>query len=126
MAYLATDRSQSCKRVTVILCGLIHFMLTLYALHVVLGSTLDCYRTLNPHRSQTVHLTKLQQANRKAAIEFRRRATPLVLMLRLKDIEAEMAMDIQQQVTKSPLTFEMHLSVNDVGHFLINGQEIFS
>lgn len=98
MAFPAADPVRMWKRVTVILCALGHLVVTLYVLHVGLGSSLDCFRGLNPSRS---HLTKLQQANRKAAIEFRRQAEPLILMLRVQDIEAEVALSIQRQVGTS-------------------------
>lgn len=107
MTFPAADPSRRmCKRVTVILCALGHLVVTLCVLHIMLRSSgtfylLNCFRDSNPYRSQRGDLTALQQANRKAAIEFRRQRAPLLLMLRVKDIEAEVAMGIQGKAAEN-------------------------
>jgi hypothetical protein len=102
----SADPLRACKRVTVVVWAVAHLVVTLYVLRVLFegsasqGSTSmsDCLRGLNPYRSQRGELTKQQLANRKAALEFRRQSAPLLLMLRVKDIEAEVAMETLRQV----------------------------
>lgn len=103
MALPGTDSSRKCKRFAVMLCALSHLVVTVCVLSIVLGSSgssssSNCSGNSTTYRSRTANLTTFQLANRKAAIEFRRQRAPLVLILRVKDIEAEVATGIQRQV----------------------------
>ncbi|KAG0615209.1 hypothetical protein M758_5G023300 [Ceratodon purpureus] len=103
----SADPSRRCKRFTVVIWAFAHLIVTLYVLCLLFNSSTsqgsgtvmpDCLRGLNPYRSQTgPQLTKQQLAKREAAIEFRRQAAPLRLILRVKDIEAEVALETLSQ-----------------------------
>lgn len=98
----SADHSRRCKRVTVVVWALCHLVVTLYVLRVLFGSasdeSTDMSDCANPYRLQRSKLTEQQLAHRKAAIEFRRQSAPLLLMLRVKAIEAEVARNTQGQV----------------------------
>lgn len=100
----SVDSSRTCKRVTVVLCAMVHVVVTVYVLSLLVesssqGSTPlpDCLKSLNPYRIQKAKPTTKDEEYRKALIELRRQAAPLVLILRIKDIEAELAMADQEK-----------------------------
>ena len=95
----SAEASRICKRVIVIILALVHLMVTLYVLHLIFNASVpDCLKGMSPPPTLQVAMTELQLARRKAAIEYRRQATPLLLILRVKDIQAEVAMSKKRQV----------------------------
>ena len=97
-----------CKRVTVVIWALAHLAVTLFVLRVLLSdsstSITDTANCVSPKSGsppevvqQQQQLTEQQRAHRKAALEFRRQAAPLLLILRVRDIEAELVQTLQAQ-----------------------------
>ena len=121
------DPSRVCKRVTVVLCAIAHVAVTLYVLRALVGhsssssssqqnratssssssssspyaDSANCLRTWgigNSYGKHVENLKKLQEVKRREANEFRRQSAPHELIRRVKEIEAEVAIDSPNKV----------------------------